>query len=79
MQNGKSFAHIDVDGKMEGRQFCTVLSGTARIFHVGAWTGIEIDLICTALDIGVYRVVSAISMDLADILVSHRYKILSKK
>ena len=63
MQNGKSFAHIDVDGKMEGRQFRTVLSGTAGIFHVGVWTGIEIDLICTALDIGVYRVVSAISMD----------------
>ena len=38
MQNEKLFAHTNVDGKIEGRQFRIVLFGTAGIFHVDAWT-----------------------------------------
>ena len=75
MQNEKLFAHTNVDGKIEGRQFRTVLSGTAGIFHVDAWTEREIDMIYTTLDTRVYRVVSAVSVDFSRYIVSDWYKI----
>ena len=68
------FAHTNVDGKMEGRQFRTVLFSTAIIFHVGAWIEREIDMICTTLDTGVYRVVSAVSVDFSRYIVSDWYE-----